>query len=181
MSESNKPETPASAVADPSMEDILASIRRILSEDEQQPAAGPSLAAADDDVLVLDSSMLRSEPLAPVAPPSPPAATAPEAAPEPPAVDWPKAADPEAAEPGTAAGLVAPEAAAAAAASIGSLLRTIASDRALQVRTGGLTIEDIVRQMLRPLVKEWLDANLPGLVERLVRAEIERVVNREIP
>jgi cell pole-organizing protein PopZ len=37
------------------------------------------------------------------------------------------------------------------------------------------TLEDLVREMLRPLLKSWLDDNLPGLVERLVRAEIERV------
>jgi cell pole-organizing protein PopZ len=37
------------------------------------------------------------------------------------------------------------------------------------------TLEDLVREMLRPMLKSWLDDNLPGLVERLVRAEIERV------
>jgi uncharacterized protein len=37
------------------------------------------------------------------------------------------------------------------------------------------TLEDLVREMLRPMLKGWLDENLPGLVERLVRAEIERV------
>jgi cell pole-organizing protein PopZ len=37
------------------------------------------------------------------------------------------------------------------------------------------TLEDLVREMLRPMLKVWLDDNLPGLVERLVRAEIERV------
>jgi cell pole-organizing protein PopZ len=39
----------------------------------------------------------------------------------------------------------------------------------------GRTIEDLVRDMMRPMLKTWLDDNLPGLVERLVRAEIERV------
>jgi hypothetical protein len=37
------------------------------------------------------------------------------------------------------------------------------------------TLEDLVKEMLQPLLKAWLDDNLPGLVERLVRAEIERV------
>jgi cell pole-organizing protein PopZ len=37
------------------------------------------------------------------------------------------------------------------------------------------SLEDLVREMLRPMLKVWLDDNLPGLVERLVRAEIERV------
>jgi cell pole-organizing protein PopZ len=37
------------------------------------------------------------------------------------------------------------------------------------------TLEDLVKEMLRPLLKSWLDDNLPGLVERIVKAEIERV------
>jgi len=37
------------------------------------------------------------------------------------------------------------------------------------------TLEDLVREMLRPMLKAWLDDNLPPLVERLVKAEIERV------
>jgi cell pole-organizing protein PopZ len=37
------------------------------------------------------------------------------------------------------------------------------------------TLEDLVREMLRPLLKGWLDDNLPGMVERIVKAEIERV------
>ena len=36
------------------------------------------------------------------------------------------------------------------------------------------TLEDLVREMLRPMLKSWLDDNLPGLVERIVKAEIER-------
>jgi len=37
------------------------------------------------------------------------------------------------------------------------------------------TLEDLVREMLRPMLKSWLDDNLPTMVERIVRAEIERV------
>ena len=37
------------------------------------------------------------------------------------------------------------------------------------------TLEDLVREMLRPMLKAWLDDNLPGMVERIVKAEIERV------
>jgi cell pole-organizing protein PopZ len=37
------------------------------------------------------------------------------------------------------------------------------------------TLEDLVREMLRPMLKSWLDDNLPSMVERIVRAEIERV------
>ena len=166
MSDPAKPEAPQGA--DPSMEDILASIRRILSEDEAAPAATP----ADEDVLVLEPSMMRSDLPAPAAESA--AAGPPPSAPEPPAEAEGEPMPP----PG--AGLVAPETAAAAAASVAGLVRTLASDRALQVRAGGPTIEDLVRQMLRPLLKDWLDANLPALVERQVRAEIERVVGRAI-
>jgi len=77
--------------------------------------------------------------------------------------------------------LLAPETAAAATTSVGNLMRTLASERTLQVHRDGPTIEDIVREELRPMLKQWLDANLPDLVERLVRAEIERVVRRVVP
>jgi cell pole-organizing protein PopZ len=40
------------------------------------------------------------------------------------------------------------------------------------------TLEDLVREMLKPMLKAWLDANLPDMVERLVRAEIERLSRR---
>ena len=40
------------------------------------------------------------------------------------------------------------------------------------------TLEDLVRGMLQPILKIWLDDNLPGIVERLVRVEIERIAPR---
>jgi cell pole-organizing protein PopZ len=82
--------------------------------------------------------------------------------------------------PGPTPGLVAPEAAAAAASSVDSLVRTLAAGRATRVYSGGPTLEDMVRAELRPLLKAWLDTNLPPLVERLVRTEIERVVGRGV-
>jgi uncharacterized protein len=77
--------------------------------------------------------------------------------------------------------LVGPGPAAAAASSVGSLVRTLTAERAMQVYSGGPTLEELVRAELRPLLKDWLDTNLPPLVERLVRAEIERVVGRAVP
>jgi cell pole-organizing protein PopZ len=56
----------------------------------------------------------------------------------------------------------------------------VAAERSSAVTRGGPSIEDVVREELRPLLKAWLDAHLPGLVERLVRAEIERVVGRAL-
>jgi cell pole-organizing protein PopZ len=132
---------------DPSMEDILASIRRILSEDEE--AAPARSASAEDEPFPLTPEMIVSP------------------------------AEPSRAEPAPAeGGLVAPAVAAAAAAALGTLARSAAPERATRLSAGGPTLEELVREELRPLLKEWLDANLPALVERVVRSEIERVVNR---
>ena len=70
-------------------------------------------------------------------------------------------------------------AAAAATAAVGQLLRAVSSERGATVTRGGPSIEDVVREELRPLLKAWLDAHLPATVERLVRAEIERVMARQ--
>jgi cell pole-organizing protein PopZ len=152
MSGSPPPRDPG---ADPSMADIVASIRRSLDEDIGRggSASGP------EGVLQLDPSMMIPD--------------ATEAAHAVPVRAVEKPATPE--------GLVAPEAAAAAAQSVGSLVRTLAAERSMPVRTGGPTVEDIVREEIRSLLKDWLDTNLPPMVERLVRTEIERVVGRAVP
>lgn len=192
------PATPGGG--DPSMEDILASIRRILSEDETEPATGPASSPSGSDVVPLDPSMMVEPPPVHVepppvhvepppvhvepphihaespaaTPPTPPPAAPHSAAPVPPAAPAPPATPAQSA-------LLAPETAAAASSSVGSLLRTLASERQhVAVRAGGPTIEDLVREEIRPLLKTWLDANLPAMVERLVRAEIERVVGRAL-
>jgi hypothetical protein len=173
------------AAADPSMEDILASIRRILSEDETPasvaeaeapppaPPPPPHEEPEEPDVLALDASMLVAEPPEPEPPrPSLPDFEPPHA--EPPQRELPPALE---ADPG---GLMAPEPVAAAASSVGSLMRTLAGHHGMAVYRGGPTVEDIVREEMRPMLKAWLDENLPPLVERLVRAEIDRVVGRAI-
>ena len=185
-------ETPKEGAAgDPSMEEILSSIRRILSEDEAQAGAKPP----EDDVLVLDPAMLVRDEEAPAEP----VAVAPPAEPEsdpvpPPMETFPRETPPReapsmeapGAEPGFAAAdmespLLANDTAESAAASILGLVRTLATDRLTPVYRAGPTIEDLVREEIRPLLKTWLDAHLPALVERLVRNEIERVVNRAVP
>ena len=169
------PQPPGGMTADQSMEDILASIRRILNEDEAAPAGAqpgppPAQPAAapggDESPLVLTEEMM-------VSPPAPaPEALTPlpiEAEPPPPATALP-----------SADALLAPAVAAAAAASVGRLLQAVSADRTATVSRGGPSIEDVVREELRPLLKDWLDQHLPGMVERLVRAEIERVVGRAL-
>ena len=204
------PATPppaADPATDPSMEDILASIRRILNEDEApKPAPEPPEPGhtPDNGVLVLDSSMMvpepprdtppRDTPLRDAPPPKPPAErpailehpAVPEPAPpvsraSPQQQPAPAATSPNKPPAPSNPLLVAPEAAAAAGASVDVLMRTLASERNSAVQRGGPTIEDLVRSELRPLLKDWLDNHLPPLVERLVRAEIERVVGRMAP
>ncbi|MDR3423065.1 MAG: DUF2497 domain-containing protein [Xanthobacteraceae bacterium] len=60
----------------------------------------------------------------------------------------------------------------ATSAAVDAAFNTLAQTVLVQ---NGRTLEDLVREMLRPMLKSWLDDNLPGLVERLVRNEIERV------
>ena len=68
------------------------------------------------------------------------------------------------------------ETTAAAAGSISNLVRALSTDRAAQIASNGPTVADIVREEMRPMLKAWLDNNLPTMVEKLVRAEIDRVV-----
>jgi cell pole-organizing protein PopZ len=208
------------------MEDILASIRRILSEDEAKPASGGSFPAhahePANDILMLDASMLVAEPAppepvsvaVPVAPPPPAPAALPPAPPyfgpapmpapmpapvappiepvsvtgptsppsTPPLSTPPLSTPPLSTPPISTAGerLVAPEAEAATAAAVGALLRHLRVERETATHRSGPTIEDIVREEMRPMLKQWLDAHMPAIVERLVRAEIERVVARSV-
>ncbi len=177
-----KPPTgnPPGVAPDQSMEDILASIRRILNEDENgsstpgsaapaepvatpdAPPAGPGPSAESEPLLLTEEMM--------VSPPDEPEATP---AAEPPAGPAPAPAVSQNA-------LLAPAVAAAAAASVGELLRAVSTERSAAIHRGGPTIEDVVREELRPLLKDWLDQHLPALVERLVRVEIERVVGRAL-
>ena len=220
------PPIPPPPGADPSMDEILASIRKILNEDEAKAAVNEAQSAPanlapqqashpdhhhapppPDDVLILDETMMVSadSPLpdvpVPAAVPSPPAGPAlvepsqraaapplPAPAAGPPAtpiVDAPAPAYTPIPSPAAAAdpapALVGPAAAGAASASVEALVRTLTRERATATHRGGPTIEDLVREEMRPLLKNWLDTHLPPLVERLVRAEIERLVNRTNP
>lgn len=69
--------------------------------------------------------------------------------------------------------LMSQDAAQAASAAFGALASSM-----LTSAGGSKTLEDLVAEMLRPMLKDWLDNNLPGLVEQMVREEIERVARR---
>jgi cell pole-organizing protein PopZ len=45
---------------------------------------------------------------------------------------------------------------------------------------GGITLEDIVRDLMKPMLREWLDQNLPPLIEKLVKQELERIANKAL-
>jgi uncharacterized protein len=195
---------------EPSMEEILASIRRIIADDDAakpppkppaKPAEAPSVkpaapapasaapahnAGGDDMDAMLADLDEDSQPAA-----EPPeevlelteamAAPAPEAAqptfrridpdhpdvvfddiapaPPPPAASRPAVAD---------SALLSNAASAAVHSAFGTLAHSVLAQNPR-------TLEDLVKEMLRPMLKAWLDDNLPVMVERLVRAEIERV------
>ncbi|HEX7882188.1 MAG TPA: DUF2497 domain-containing protein [Afipia sp.] len=243
---------------EPSMEEILASIRRIISDDEAKPAAGTAApaaapAAASPKTEVPKAEMSRPAPARPVMAGIPPSKIAPAkpamaAAPKPPApapaaknsqdeidammasFDAP-AAPPKAEEPEEdndvfelTEQMAVPEApppsfnkiepeddleftespmvqvspqrapamespsfierappretpsqpilSGSTVSSVESAFNTLA---ATVLSNNARTLEDLVKEMLRPMLKSWLDDNLPNLVERIVKAEIERV------
>ena len=87
--------------------------------------------------------------------------------PEEPAPPPARAARPVAA-PQSNRSLLSPRTAAAVDMAFNSLAHTV-------LVQNSRTLEDLVREMLKPMLKAWLDDNLPNMVERMVRAEIERV------
>lgn len=173
---------------EPTMEEILASIRRIISEDdvpadegapaEAEPEPAPVEAAApvfepepeeeDDGVLELTERVetlgdldvytptVSEEPAA-----SPHVVPEPEYVPEPPPVSANE-------------GLVGAIAASAAASAFGQL------SAAIQMPADGRTLEDVVRELLRPLLKQWLDSNLPQIVQATVDREVERIARGQV-
>ena len=219
----------AAKAQEPSMEEILASIRRIIADDDAskpprlpEPAAPkPPPAAAvparpappppppppapaankqsDIDAMLADLDKPKPAPKVepPKAPPAPDVLDLTEAMATPPpgpaptfrtidgdsdvvfaerGPDKPRAAMPPPLPPVTApppppmsdAGLISHATAAAVDSAFHTLANTVLGQNAR-------TLEDLVKEMLRPMLKSWLDDNLPNLVERIVRAEIERV------
>jgi hypothetical protein len=61
---------------------------------------------------------------------------------------------------------------------LGELARAIMERREMGLGDKDVTLEGMVREMMRPLLREWLDRNLPYLIERLVKKEIDKMVNR---
>jgi cell pole-organizing protein PopZ len=170
---------------EPTMEEILASIRRIISEDDAPAAEGEEAAAAEEPAAAAEPEP-EPEPEPAAAAPEPVAVAEPE--PAPPAEEealeltekvethgdldvLPTAAPEPVSEPAPAplAALVSEQASNAAASAFGQL------SAAILMPPGDRTLEDVVRELLRPLLQQWLDANLPGIVQQTVEAEVERI------
>ena len=180
--------------SEPSMEEILSSIQRIMAadaegsrapqpaEDEREPVLGSGAVEDDEgDVLLLTEMVAEDGTVVSLAA----AGEAPAEAALPvsdgrrePVLD--RAEEPAMAEPDKAdQPLLSEERAAASAALLRELARTVS--RGGETATLNLTdpaLEGVVRESLRSLLREWLDAHLPPMVERLVREEIQRVVAR---
>lgn len=202
--------TDRKAESEPSMEEILSSIRRIISEggdagDKGAPASGPRSETQDQvldltDVVQDDGTVVSLADRAKGKPEAKPSASAAEADPEPdeaaapplppppspPAPPQVVKAAPKAPPPIAAAvhddGLISSETAQATAAALANLAASVTheSDDGSHVPLGtpGRTLEDIVKELMRPMIQNWLDANLPAITERLVRREIQRIANR---
>lgn len=71
------------------------------------------------------------------------------------------------------------QAASSEAALAFSSLNKLAQERPRSSDRGGQTIESLVRELLKPLLKEWLDANLPTLVRWVVSEQVEKIIQQE--
>lgn len=144
--------------AEPSMEDILSSIKRIIAEEGEASVASRSRRSARSTILrdrALDSGEVLelSDPV-----PAEEAEPVRRAAPS-------LGSD----------AILSQSAAEASRGALDSLSRVVVTPPQPQAQSVGGTLEDTVREMLRPMLREWLDAKLPGMVEAMVAREIARI------
>ena len=139
---------------EPSMEEILSSIRRILSKEEiSEPKENdvlPQTPSPKEDIIELTKEMM---------------------------VDQVDNTVSEKMEDYALEPLISEDSAKAMAEPLSELNNVLSKDKALK-QTSGVLLEDFVRSIMAPYLKEWLDANLPDLVERVVQREVRRVVDK---
>jgi len=200
----------ATAEEDPSIEEILDSIRQIISEDEDEqvsPAAEESPVGDSEDVPEEPAVEAEPEPIK-----EEEAVPEPEEEPEEEVIleltdkiievnEGPEEAVPEPgeepeeeveiqvdlrdieeqdadADADVVSGAVGDDSLLTEAAESAALTAMTRLARGAAVDRTGVTIEDIVREEIRPMLKDWLDRNLPNLIERLVQDELQRVSSR---
>jgi cell pole-organizing protein PopZ len=135
----------ADKTAEPSMEEILSSIKMIIAEDDAKAAPAPRQKPR------ADSAAGRKEASDPVLDPS------------------------GAVQSGNGASIVSPDALAASRQALSSLSRLVVKPEV----AGSDTLEGLVREMLKPMLKDWLDTHLPDIVERVVAQEVARITGQE--
>ena len=172
----------ADAGHEPSMEDILSSIKRIIAEDSEAALSGPRVKRAvagpapapradprptpEPDILEL------TDPVAVELPPMPPPRAPEPVVAAPPAIPVDRAASAPVNE--STAELVSPSTADASRSALAALSALVVKPAV----AGSDSLEGLVREMLKPMLADWLDARLPEVVERLVAAEIRRITER---
>lgn len=179
---------------EPSMEDILASIRRILAEDvppaaeeaeSSSPRPGASPPAPPEKVSEKEEQAIAPSQTSPSA-----ASLAEQLFDAPPVPSGQPAGPSDELTDDEDVFLLSPDmridqrklvserVAEDSADVLSQLARAILDRRDIHVASRDVTLESMVREMLRPLLREWLDRNLPYLIERLVKKEIDLMINR---
>lgn len=192
------------ASKDPSMDDILASIRKIISDDEARAQVGslrnssaepgerppvipPVLPSAPrDDVLLLTEIVEEPKSMPNEQPAATPRIDPVNASAMPQPATETAASEASAAKATPGETLVGAGVAGATSSAFARLNQAVqdsvpppaATDPGPRVGGSGQTIEELVKEMLRPMLKEWLDTNLPPMVERYVEREIARLTRR---
>lgn len=177
---------------EPSIEEILESIRQIISEDGETgkpaavkpvdltPAAAPALnsdldlssvkepASSDAGADILDLvELVNPEPPAQEQPLQPqPVSVAAEAKMDQPMTD-------------EADNLMSPQTAQVVTEELSKILASnMAIEKEEVGRTGKVTLEDMTRELMKPMIKAWIDQNLPGIIEKIVQKEVEKLSRR---
>lgn len=173
----------ASVTPEPSMDEILQKIQRIIAEDEKPEGASAPTPPRSAEILTLTEAVGEGGTVRRLTPVEP----APEPAVEPRAVAEPVNPRPqerrieavapvaEAAHP--AGERLISDAAASAFAQLAAIQRERRRDQEFPMGLQARTLEDLVRELLRPMLQGWLDQKLPEIIERLVRAELAKALN----
>ena len=186
---------------DQSMEDILQSIKRIIAEEGDPVAPAPAEDILDLTEMVADDGTVKpvgadvstkpdlsleeimAAPMSSmVAEPEAPKAPEPAFVPEPvfEAAPEPAPATPTATAPVAEEGLMSEATRVASIAALAALNDAVAPSAPMSMPDSisfrsGTTVEDLVAESLRPMLRDWIDSNLPGIVERLVEREIRKL------
>ena len=179
-----------SSEEEPSIEEILASIRQIISDDEEEGDSGEEetlespVREGHDDVLELTEEDLEEQEPEPYIEEEPEIemrdieeapAPIPQAEPEP--EPFHQREEPVEPPPSNVpSDILSSGTQAAAMSSISKLTKQMPVNRSRSY--DGITLEDIVRETLHPMLREWMDDNLPSMVERIVQKELEKLARR---